>query len=65
MDNKSGLTAKGQLDAIYPVMWLDAIHYKIKENGRYIAEKDTHLKPARQVETLPALPGLSGNKDVQ
>ena len=22
------------LDAIYPVMWLDAIHYKIKENGR-------------------------------
>ena len=24
-----------ELDAIYPVMWLDAIHYKIKENGRY------------------------------
>lgn len=24
------------LDAIYPIVWLDAIHYKIKENGRYI-----------------------------
>ncbi|MCU7937092.1 MAG: IS256 family transposase [Candidatus Thiodiazotropha sp. (ex Dulcina madagascariensis)] len=23
------------LDAIYPIVWLDAIHYKIKENGRY------------------------------
>jgi transposase-like protein len=22
------------LDAIYPIVWLDAIHYKIKENGR-------------------------------
>ena len=27
-----------ELDAIYPVMWLDAIHYKIKENGRYITK---------------------------
>ena len=24
------------LDAIYPIVWLDAIHYKIRENGRYI-----------------------------
>jgi len=24
------------LEAIYPIVWLDAIHYKIKENGRYI-----------------------------
>jgi len=26
------------LDAIYPIMWLDAIHYKIKENGRYVSK---------------------------
>jgi len=26
------------LDAIYPILWLDAIHYKIKENGRYISK---------------------------
>lgn len=24
------------LEAIYPIVWLDAIHYKIKENGRFI-----------------------------
>jgi len=24
------------LEAVYPIVWLDAIHYKIKENGRYI-----------------------------
>lgn len=24
------------LDAVYPIIWLDAIHYKIKENGRYV-----------------------------
>jgi putative transposase len=23
------------LEAVYPIVWLDAIHYKIKENGRY------------------------------
>ncbi len=26
------------LDAIYPLIWLDAIHYKVKENGRYISK---------------------------
>jgi len=26
------------LEAIYPVLWLDAIHYKIKENGRYVSK---------------------------
>lgn len=26
------------LDVIYPIVWLDAIHYKIKENGRYISK---------------------------
>ncbi len=27
-----------QLDAVYPIVWLDAIHYKIKENGRFITK---------------------------
>ncbi len=27
-----------ELEAIYPIVWLDAIHYKIKENGRYISK---------------------------
>lgn len=26
------------LDAVYPIVWLDAIHYKIKENGRFITK---------------------------
>jgi putative transposase len=26
------------LEAIYPFVWLDAIHYKIKEDGRYITK---------------------------
>lgn len=26
------------LEAIYPIVWLDAIHYKIKENGRFISK---------------------------
>ena len=26
------------LDAIYPIVWLDAIHYKIREHGRYISK---------------------------
>ena len=26
------------LDAMYPFVWLDAIHYKIKEDGRYISK---------------------------
>lgn len=29
---------KRDLDGIYPIGWLDAIHYKIKENGRYISK---------------------------
>lgn len=27
-----------QLEAVYPIVWLDAIHYKIKENGRFITK---------------------------
>jgi transposase-like protein len=26
------------LESIYPFVWLDAIHYKIKENGRYLSK---------------------------
>ena len=26
------------LERIYPFVWLDAIHYKIKENGRYVSK---------------------------
>ncbi|WP_027856168.1 IS256 family transposase [Marinobacterium jannaschii] len=26
------------LDPIYPFVWLDAIHYKIKENGRFVSK---------------------------
>lgn len=26
------------LDAFYPIVWLDAIHYKIKDNGRYVSK---------------------------
>lgn len=27
-----------ELEAVYPIVWLDAIHYKIKENGRYVSK---------------------------
>lgn len=27
-----------QLDAIYPFVWLDAVHYKVKENGRFVSK---------------------------
>ncbi|OOE57732.1 IS256 family transposase [Salinivibrio sp. ML323] len=27
-----------QLEAVYPIVWLDAIHYKIKEKGRFITK---------------------------
>ena len=26
------------LEAIYPIVWLDAIHYKIKEHGRHVSK---------------------------
>jgi transposase-like protein len=26
------------LESIYPVIWMDAVHYKIKEEGRYISK---------------------------
>ena len=33
------------LEAIYPIVWLDAIHYKIKDNGRYLQVEET-FKPS-------------------
>ena len=26
------------LDALYPFVWLDAIHYKVREDGRYVSK---------------------------
>ena len=26
------------LEAIYPIVWLDAIHYKVREDGRYVSK---------------------------
>lgn len=26
------------LDVIYPIVWLDAIHYKVREDGRYVSK---------------------------
>ena len=42
------------LEAIYPFVWLDAIHYKIKENGRYIS---------KAVYTILGV-GLNGKKEI-
>lgn len=45
------------LEAIYPVVWLDAIHYKIKENGRYIS-KAIYTILALNIEGKKELLGL-------
>ena len=42
------------LENIYPFVWLDAIHYKIKENGKYIS---------KAVYTILGV-GLSGKKEI-
>jgi len=42
------------LDSHYPIVWLDAIHYKVKENGRYIS---------KAVYTLLAL-NMEGKKEI-
>lgn len=46
-----------ELDPIYPIVWLDAIHYKIKENGRYIS-KAVYTILAVNVEGKKELLGL-------
>jgi putative transposase len=45
------------LEALYPVLWLDAIHYKIKENGRFIS-KAIYTILALNVEGKKELLGL-------
>jgi len=42
------------LDSHYPIIWLDAIHYKVKEDGRYIS---------KAVYTLLAL-NMQGKKEI-
>lgn len=42
------------LDPIYPIVWLDAIHYKIRENGRYVS---------KAIYTLLAL-NMEGKKEL-
>ncbi|MCT7618513.1 IS256 family transposase [Aliarcobacter butzleri] len=42
------------LESIYPFVWLDAIHYKIKENGRYIS---------KAVYTILGV-GINGKKEI-
>ena len=45
------------LEAIYPIVWLDAIHYKIKENGRYVS-KAIYTILALNIEGKKELLGL-------
>ncbi|WP_261874898.1 IS256 family transposase [Vibrio rarus] len=42
------------LDSHYPIVWLDAIHYKVKEDGRYIS---------KAVYTILAL-NMQGKKEI-
>lgn len=46
-----------ELEAIYPIVWLDAIHYKIKENGRYVS-KAVYTILGLTIEGKKALLGL-------
>ena len=45
------------LDAVYPIVWLDAIHYKIKDNGRYV-NKAIYTILAVNIEGKKELLGL-------
>ncbi|KZY37253.1 transposase [Alcanivorax sp. HI0083] len=45
------------LEAIYPIVWLDAIHYKIRENGRYVS-KAIYTILALNIEGKKELLGL-------
>jgi putative transposase len=45
------------LEPIYPIVWLDAIHYKIRENGRYIS-KAIYTILGLNIEGKKALLGL-------
>ncbi|MEM7173603.1 MAG: IS256 family transposase [Pseudomonadota bacterium] len=45
------------LDPVYPIVWLDAIHYKIKENGRFVS-KAVYTILALTIEGKKELLGL-------
>ena len=45
---------KRPLEKVYPIVWLDAVHYKIREEGRYIG---------KAIYTLLGL-NLDGNKEI-
>src|SRR5690554_5889871 len=45
------------LDPVYPIVWLDAIHYKIKEDGRYVS-KAIYTILALNIEGKKELLGL-------
>jgi putative transposase len=45
------------LEPVYPILWLDAIHYKIKENGRYVS-KAIYTILALNIEGKKELLGL-------
>ena len=45
------------LDPIYPIVWLDAVHYKIKENGRFVS-KALYTILALNIEGKKELLGL-------
>jgi putative transposase len=47
-----------ELEPLYPVIWLDAIHYKIKENGRRFISKEVYAILALNVEGKKELLGL-------
>lgn len=51
------LQAWRERDPLYPVVWLDAIHYKIKENGRFIT-KAVYTILALNIEGKKELLGL-------
>ena len=42
------------LNSVYPIIWMDAAHYKIREEGRYIS---------KAIDTLPGLT-MEGEKEI-
>lgn len=45
------------LDSVYPFVWLDAIHYKVKDEGRYV-NKAVYTLLALNTEGRKELIGL-------
>lgn len=45
------------MDSVYPIVWLDAIHYKVRENGRYVS-KAIYTTLALNIEGKKELIGL-------